>query len=219
MVSTALLALVDSRFPGGGHAHSGGVEEAAARGLLSDEKDLASFLGGRLRTAGTIAAVFAAAAAKLGGNWTELDVEFDARTPSPAQRAASRAQGRSTLRAGRVAWPSPVLDALVAEIPQPHHAIVLGALIGVPVEAARCAVYLAVSGPASAAIRLLGLDPFLVNAVVAGLDAQMSEISAMAEQVCGLPPARLPAVGAPALDLFAESHDRIHKQEVRLFVS
>ncbi|WP_445548284.1 urease accessory UreF family protein, partial [Frankia sp. CiP1_Cm_nod1] len=35
----------------------------------------------------------------------ELDVELDARTPSPAQRSASRAQGRALLRAGRAAWP------------------------------------------------------------------------------------------------------------------
>jgi urease accessory protein len=208
-MSTVALVLADSRFPGGGHAHSGGVEEAAARGLITDEASLASFLKGRLRTAGLIAAAFASAAAKMRGDWAELDVEFDARTPSPAQRAASRAQGRGTLRAGRVAWPSPLLDSLS----QPHHPIAIGALVGVaggqPSEAAECAAYLSVSGPASAAVRLLGLDPFQVNAVVAGLD--IASVVADSDE--------LPALGAPALDLFAESHARIHQQEVRLFVS
>ena len=33
MPGSAVLALADARFPGGGHVHSGGVEEAAARGL------------------------------------------------------------------------------------------------------------------------------------------------------------------------------------------
>ena len=39
------------------------------------------------------------------GFWSEIDAEADARTPSPAQRAASRRQGRALLRAARVAWP------------------------------------------------------------------------------------------------------------------
>ncbi|GAA3432483.1 urease accessory protein UreF [Kutzneria kofuensis] len=207
-MSAVLLVLADSRFPGGGHAHSGGVEEAAARGLITDENSLESFLAGRLRTNGLVSAAFAAAA--VDGDWSTLDVELDARTPSPAQRAASRAQGKSTLRAGRVAWPSPRLDALS----QPHHAIAIGALVhvagGTAEEAAECAAYLSVSGPASAAVRLLGLDPFRVNAVVARMDLA----AVVEEAVKGLP-----MLGAPALDLFADSHARIHQQEVRLFVS
>ena len=75
-----------------------------------------------------------------------------ARRP-PAQREASRAQGRAAAaRRRRVAWPSPVLDALVAATPRPHHPLLLGAVIGIdggsPPEAAQCAGYLAVSGPA-----------------------------------------------------------------------
>jgi urease accessory protein len=109
-----------------------------------------------------------------------------------------------------MAWPSPRLDALS----QPHHAIAIGALVsvagGTPEEAAECAAYLSVSGPASAAVRLLGLDPFRVNAIVAQLDIA----SVVAEAAQGLP-----MLGAPALDLFADSHARIHQQEVRLFVS
>jgi urease accessory protein len=207
-MSNVLMVLADSRFPGGGHAHSGGVEEAAARGLITDESSLAAFLDGRLRTNGLVSAAFAAAA--VGGDWSTLDTELDARTPSPAQRAASRAQGRSTLRAGRAAWPSPLLD----ELSQPHHAIALGALVrvagGPPRDAAECAAYLAVSGPASAAVRLLGLDPFRVNAIVARAD-----IASVVEEAL----AGLPMLGAPALDLFADCHARIHQQEVRLFVS
>jgi urease accessory protein len=207
-MSAVLLVLADSRFPGGGHAHSGGVEEAAARGLITDERSLESFLHGRLHTNGLVAAAFAAAA--VDGDWSTLDMELDARTPSPAQRASSRAQGKSTLRAGRVAWPSPRLT----ELSQPHHAIAIGALVqvagGTREEAAECAAYLSVSGPASAAVRLLGLDPFQVNAIV----ARMRLSAVVDEAVKGLP---MP--GAPALDLFADSHARIHQQEVRLFVS
>jgi urease accessory protein len=221
-VDVVALVLSDSRFPGGGHVHSGGLEEAASRGLVTDVASLRLFLGGRLRTAGELAAVFAAASVKCP-EWSVLDSELDARTPSPAQREASRAQGRATARAGKRAWPSPVLDSLLAVTPRPHHAVVLGVLTGIagggPGDAALTAAYLSVSGPASAAVRLLGLDPFAVNAAVTGLSAELHAVAARAEAAAGLPPADLPAPGAPGLDLLAEAHVRHHKEEVRLFAS
>ncbi|WP_406692911.1 urease accessory UreF family protein [Saccharopolyspora sp. ID03-671] len=225
----AALALADSRFPGGGHAHSGGVEEAASRGLVNSVADLREFMRGRLFGAGSGQAVFAAAATHAAlrgvhtGHWAELDVELDARTPSPAQREASRAQGKGMLRAGRAAWPSPTLTELVAATPRPHHPIVLGVLAATagssPREAALTAGYLAISGPASAGIRLLGLDPFAVNAALVELSAELDEIADEAARLAGTAPAELPAPGAPALDLLAEAHDRHHREEVRLFAS
>ncbi|MGW5748361.1 urease accessory protein UreF [Amycolatopsis sp. NPDC003861] len=218
------LILADSRFPGGGHVHSGGLEEVVARKLVTSVRDLPGFLSGRLRTAGFLAAVFAAASAHAAvnrGNWSCLDSELDARTPSLAQREASRAQGRGTARAGRIAWPSPVLEELLTETPRPHHPIVLGALVGVaggsPYDAAMAVAYLSVSGPASAAVRLLGLDPFAVNAVVARLD--LASVCSEAAAVAADDPASLPSPGSPALDLFAEAHARHHQEEVRLFAS
>jgi urease accessory protein len=219
-----VLCIADSRFPGGGHAHSGGLEEAVARGLVTDVPTLASFLRGRLRTVGALTAAIAAMAAhstREQRRWRELDVEVDARTPSPAQREVSRAQGRGMARAGRLAWPSPVLDDLLAATPRPHHPVVLGALAGIagasPRQAALAAAYLSVSGPASACVRLLGLDPFHVNAIVADLSAPIGRIAATAAGTRDLSPAELPAPSAPALDLFAETHDRTHRLEVRLF--
>lgn len=228
------LMLADSRFPGGGHVHSGGLEEAAARGWVRTEADLPSFLHGRLRTAGELAAVFAAAAADAAagpaGRWLELDAELDARTPSAAQRAASRAQGGATARAARAmrtvppagSTSGPIAD-LLAVTPRPHHAVVLGALVGsgggAPHDAALVAAYLAVSGPAGAAVRLLGLDPLAVNAVVAGMAPALHEVAARAAGSATLAPADLPAPGAPGLDLLAEEHDRHHTEEVRLFAS
>jgi urease accessory protein len=223
------LILADSRFPGGGHVHSGGLEEAVARKLVVSERDLPGFLSGRLRTAGLLAAVFAAAAAHAAArgvrsrHWRRLDAELDARTPSLAQRTASRAQGRGTARAGRAAWPSPALSALLAESPRPHHPIVLGVLVGAadgrPDDAAMAAAYSAVSGPASAAVRLLGLDPFAVNAIVARLAEPLRDVCAHAAEVAGDDPAVLPAPSSPGLDLFAEAHSRLHQKEVRLFAS
>jgi urease accessory protein len=247
------LLLADSRFPGGGHVHSGGLEEAAARGLVRREEDLPAFLRNRLRTAGALAAVFAAASAHqaTGGDaaWVRLDEELDARTPSAAQRAASRAQGKATARAAKVMAASPAgpahcpegplrdaqrpegvlqgtgssvcgsVAALLDAIPRPHHPILLGALVGSPADAALAAAYLAISGPASASVRLLGLDPLRVNAIVAALGDEVAAIAERAGASAHLDPADLPAPGSPGLDLLAEEHDRHHREEVRLFAS
>jgi urease accessory protein len=233
MGSLASLVLADARFPGGGHVHSGGLEEAVARGLLTGLDDLEPFLRGRLRTAGLVAAAFAAAAAAVRATdarvaqaaaaWAELDAELEARTPSIAQREASRSQGRGTLRAVRAAWPSPVIDELVAVHPRPHHPLLVGAVLGLsggsPAEAAGCVGYLAVSGPASAAVRLLGLDPFAVNAAVVRLGPDLDDVVATAVRTAPGAAADLPAPSAPVLDLMAQAHVHHHREQVRLFVS
>jgi urease accessory protein len=216
-MNVVALLLADSRFPGGGHAHSGGLEEAAARRLVSTVDSLAGFLRSRLHTAGFLAAVFAAAAAHAAargvdaGFWSRLDAELDARTPSPAQRDASRAQGAATLR------------ALGEPRERAHHCVVLGRAVGLagglPEDAALTAAYLSVSGPASAAVRLLGLDPLAVHRILAELAEPLRELAGRAAATAGLDPAELPAPGAPGLDLLAEAHDRKHHEEVRLFAS
>ncbi|GAA1095163.1 urease accessory protein UreF [Pseudonocardia alni] len=225
MAGLASLVLADARFPGGGHVHSGGLEEAAERGLVTDVASLHAFLRGRLRTAGRVAACAAAAAAHPAGRdrLGALDAALDARTPSLAQREASRVQGKAALRAARAAWPSPELDTLVAVDRRPHHPLLVGVVVGVagesPSDAARCVGYLAVSGAASAAVRLLGLDPFAVNAALVALDDDLAVVVDEAAALAAGDPADLPAPGAPVLDLMAESHVHHHRERVRLFAS
>jgi urease accessory protein len=218
-METALLLLADSRLPAGGHAHSGGIEPAVTAGAVRDLTTLAAFLRGRLTTAGLVAAGLAAAActradAVSAGGWADLEAEADARTPSPAQRRVSRAQGRALLRAVRTAWPHPVFDGLSGA----HHSIVLGVAVhvagGTPERAAEIAAYGAVTGPASAAVRLLGLDPLGVQRVLAELAARVDAVAA--EAAGAVRAGELPAASAPALDLFAELHQRA---DLRLFES
>jgi urease accessory protein len=90
----------------------------------------------------------------------------------------------------------------------PHQPLVIGVLVDDAFEAALTCAYLAVSGPASAAVRLLGLDPFGVNAIVASL-----AVEDVASRACK----ELPALGSPALDLLAEAH--VRREGVRLFGS
>jgi urease accessory protein len=219
-MTASLLTLADSRLPAGGHTHSGGVEQAIAAGVVTDPASLAAFLRRRLATSGAVAAGLAAAACEAGKRRLDaagephldavgarratmlslLDVEADARTPSPALRAASRQQGRGLVRVGRRAWPSGAWDTLPA---LPHHPIALGvaaAAAGLgPRDAAQVAAYLSISGPATAAQRLLAMDPLTVAAVTARL---APEIDAVADSATG----QLPAATDPLLDLLAEVH-------------
>ncbi|WP_448610992.1 urease accessory protein UreF [Geodermatophilus sp. URMC 60] len=200
-MTAALLTLADSRLPAGGHTHSGGVEQAIAAGVVRDPRTLTAFLQRRLHTAGAVAAGLAAAGCRDAGDPGQLfrlDEEADARTPSPALRAASRAQGRGLVRVGRRAWPSPAWDHLPE---RPHHPLTLGVAAHAggltPRDAAAAAAYLSVSGPATAAQRLLAMDPLAVAALTARLAAAIDEVAA----VDGAP-----AAADPLLDLLAEVH-------------
>ena len=270
-MSVAALLLGDSRFPSGGHAHSGGVEPAVTAGTVHDFGTLEMFLRGRLRTTGLVAASLAAAACMaaresaarlspggatppgtadgsaivsaaldLDDYWQRLDAEADARTPSRAQREASRRQGRALLRTARVAWPDAGWLAGLAAWAAgrggaggaaggavrgeyrggPHHAVVLGAAAAAagctPGEAARIAAYQAVAGPASAAVRLLALDPMRATGVLARLAGEIDRVADAAAGYAGRPLDDLPCPSAPALDLLSETHIGA---EVRLFES
>jgi urease accessory protein len=180
--------------------------------------------GGPTGRRGNGAAEESAAVVRDDAFWRELDAEADARTPAPAQRAASRRQGRALLRAARVAWPDATgLARLAASVPGkggPHHAVVLGAAAGAagcaPAEAARIAAYQAVAGPAGAAVRLLALDPMRATGVLARLAREVDQVAALGAGHAEGPLGDLPGASAPALDLLAEAHIRA---EARLFES
>ncbi|MGW0820640.1 urease accessory protein UreF [Streptomyces sp. NPDC002845] len=224
MSRAALLVLADGRFPAGGHAHSGGAEAAVKAGRITGAAGLESFCRGRLHTAGLVAASLAAAAA-LGIDPVSLDAAADARTPSPALRVAARKLGRQLMRAARATWPSAELDALAREFPKgAHQPVVLGlaaraAGLG-PSDAAYCSVYESVSGPATATVRLLSLDPFDATAVLARLASEMDLVVREAvEAARGVVDGGvdvLPAASGPLLEISAEVHAA---WPVRLFAS
>jgi urease accessory protein len=215
-----LLVLADGRLPAGGHAHSGGLEAAVSSGRLRDLAGLDGFLRGRLATSGRVTAAFTAAACAAGHGTVDLDrlaaldEGMDARTPSPALRRASRVQGRALLRAGRAIWS---VDPVHRDR---HHPVALGVVTAAaglsPTEAAVAGAYGTVSGPASAAVRLLGLDPYGVHALLAGLADECDRLAATAAARAGDPVDLLPADSAPLLEIGAEVHAN---WEVRLFAS
>ena len=124
----ALLTLADSRLPAGGHAHSGGVEQAVAAGLVTDAASLEAFLRRRLATAGRGRG--RAGRRRLprrptprGAGWRALDAErrADAVAGAAGGVPASRAAGWSG-SAGRPGRTRPGRRCPAA----PHHPVALG---------------------------------------------------------------------------------------------
>ncbi|MGH8910401.1 MAG: urease accessory protein UreF [Egibacteraceae bacterium] len=222
----AAFVLADGRLPWGGHAHSGGVEAAVAQGWVHDLDSLAAFARGRLVTTGLTDAALAAATVLLCGDacvpWAQLDREASVRIASPALRQVSRRLGAQLLRVARTAWDAPRLDELATAVlpPGPHRAVALGAAAaaaGLPPETvAVCAAHDAVVSPCAAAVRLLGLDPFGVARVIAGLGEQIAAVAAEAAEAAHGPLRDLPAPAGVLADVMAEDHAR---WEVRLFAS
>ncbi len=207
---TTLLTLADSRLPTGGHVHSGGVEEAVTSGLLTDLSTLRAYLVRRIRSHGLVAASVAVAVHDGTLTPRDADAEIDARTPSPASRDASRAQGRGLVRLARRVWPDGPWDALGT---RPHLAVAAGAVGAAsgldPLQTALSVVYTTMTGSATAAQRLLALDPGDVAAVT-------FELATLCDTVAEEATTGLADLSDPLLDVMAERHT---KRDRPLFVS
>ena len=205
-----LLSLADSRLPTGGHVHSGGAEEAVTSGLVVDLATLRAFLRRRIATQGLVTASLAAAVHTGSLSVADADRETDARTPAPAARQASRAQGRGLTRLARRVWVDANWDALGAT---PHLAVAagtVGAASGMPQQhTAVSVVYTTMTGSATAAQRLLALDPGDVAALT-------FELSGMCDQIADLACKELADLSDPLLDVLAQRHS---ERERPLFVS
>ena len=182
MPALALLLLADGRFPAGGHAHSAGVEAAVASRRVVDEASLEAFVLGRLVSTGLVDAAFAAATTERLSTVRSpaesvavlhlLDEEAEARIAPLASRDASRRLGRQLARAASRCWPAGVLAVLASAFPGGAHQSVAAGCVAVavgatPRQVAELIVHHAMTAPAQAGVRLLGLDPYGVAALVA----------------------------------------------------
>lgn len=205
-----LLALADSRLPTGAHVHSGGIEEAVSGGLVNSLATLEAFLKRRIRTQGLVTASIAVAVQRGDLALDDADRQTDARTPASATREASRSQGRGLARLARRIWPDAGWDGLGG---RPHLAVVagrVGAITGLsPEHTALHLIYTTMTGSATAAQRLLALDPAEVTAVTFR-QSELCEHTAI-EATAGLAD-----LSDPLLDVLAQRHA---ERERPLFVS
>lgn len=228
-LSYSSLVLADGRFPAGGYAHSGGLEGAVGAGRVRDLASLHAFLRGRLWTIGLTEAALSAATAVLLLErdppvvvpWDDLDAEAHARIASPRLREISRRLGRQLVRTARATWPSQLLDSLDPAMKDGLHLSIahgcVGHVAGLDTsEIAVTSTYGTVAGPATAAVRLLGLDPAAVSGLIACLATEAEEVAAAAVAAADGPLHELPCPAATLVEIEAEHHEQ---WEVRLFAS
>lgn len=216
--SMAALLLADSRLPVGGYTVSGGLEPALLGGLGAT--GIPAFIDMRLATVTRVeagAAVVAAAAVRsaskiIASTITAEDVAWAwaARTPVPAVRESSVAQGRAMMRLVRhlrpngaaVQWISPLPRALVAR------PVVLGAFageLGLDGESvARLVGYDDIQAVTAAALKLLPLDP--LDAAAWTLDAAPALEELVAACTKFTAPQDVPAHSTPQLEAWHDAH-------------
>ena len=179
----ALLLLADSRFPTGAHAHSAGVEASHARGDVRDVADLAAFIDGRLADDGTGRGGVRRGRVRVGRrsrSTSSITSWRSARRRRGCGRSAARL-GRQLLRPAERAWPSERYATLRAAAPRRSDAADRArcrrrARPGCHRrDAALCSLHHLVGAITTAAVRLLGLDPFDVHALAARLGPQLDD--------------------------------------------
>ena len=197
-----LLQLCDSGFPSGGYVHSGGLEAAAALGEVGD---LRRFAEDALWAAAHGTLPLVRRAHRAPADAAHVDAAAEAFLLSAVANRASRAQGRAlATAAGRAFGIAPLA------LPHGHLAPVwgvVGAAAGVgEEETLAAALFAAVRGVVSAAVRLGRSGPLEAQALLAQLPWDAALRAAPDD----------PIQTAPLIELHGALHDRLYS---RLFQS
>jgi urease accessory protein len=202
-----MMLLADARLPVAGHTQSAGLEPAVRDGL----RDVPAYMRTRLTTVTRVeaaAAVVALHSLRQGLPLAAVELAWAARTPSPAMRRTSRAQGKALLRLARRVWPDASALGQLSDLPS--RAVVLAATADIcglaPRSLARLVGYDDVQTVAAAALKLLPLDP---ADVACWVHDALPGVEALSLEVAGLvDPTHIPAAGAPQIEAWAEAHAR-----------
>ncbi|MCS4595078.1 hypothetical protein KTJ89_18960 [Brevibacterium sediminis] len=147
----------------------------------------------------------------------ELNAELIARTPSPALRRIGAWLGTLMLRSMRSIHPHPLLETLPKDLQQPLVYGAVGRVLGLSdADTAATILHEAVTGPATAAVKLMHIDPFQAHGAIIDLAADLDEAAERATDFGRGDPAEIPALSAPLSDFAAELHEG---DNVRLFAS
>ncbi len=224
MLSPAVALLADGRFPTGGHAHSGGFEAAHREFGLSTVAEVGEAIEARLATVGTTeAALLAAIRHQMNAgsvDWHIVDAELTARIAPPALRDISRSLGRQWHRAGREVFGEEAIPDVDVTGTGCHQltaiAVVMRAAAVSPGDAVVVHLHHLVATVTTAAVRLLGADPWAMQRLHHGLGSRFVTIAEEALAGAARPWCELPAWSAPWADQLAQEHA---SWDVRLFRS
>jgi urease accessory protein len=212
--------LADSAFPGGGFAHSGGLEAAWRAGHVNDEPALERHLTAALSQWANATAPLALWAYREPKRMREADELCDLVLNHPVGNRASRAQGRGLLATASQIYLSAKLGELKKQIAVDglpgHFAPIFGSICReLDVEEDRVAalfLFVQLRAVVSAAIRLGIVGPLVAQAVQHRLTPHGERFAKMALEI---KPDEV-AQTAPVADLLQACHDRLYS---RLFQS
>jgi len=219
-MSFLLWQLVDSAFPAGGFAHSGGTEAAMQHGDAATLADLSRLAETAVRQAGRASLPFVLAAHEAPDRLVELDAFIDVVLNQPVSNRGSRAQGRAFLGSARQVFGGTRVRNVADRVERHglcgHHAPLFGAVLAaLDVDAdtaARLYLYQAGRTITSAAVRLGLAGVFDSQRVQASLPAVIDDTLDRSRHLEVADVAQI----APVLDLFQSTQDRLYS---RLFQS
>lgn len=212
--------LIDSGFPSGGFAHSGGLEAALQHGHVVDSAGMRAFAAQSLAQIGRCALPLVTAAHRCPDDVAELDDLCDVFLSNPIGNRASRAQGRALLTSIARSFPDIQVTSMAARVRidagAGHYAPLFGALFNLLdvhlVDTQRAFLFVASRGISSAAVRLGLVGAYEAQAIQADLAPHIDEVI----HACGALAPHEIAQTAPLIDLFQSTHDRLYS---RLFQS
>lgn len=227
--------LVDSAFPGGGFAHSAGLEAARQLGEVENRDALAAFFRSNLLQAARGAVPFAVAAGEATSNIlaapltervqvvltiADLDTRYDIFLSNQIANRASRAQGLGFLAAASRTIANDDLIFLSKYFREKrlagHWPVVFGAACGTlglqRKRLARVLLFIALRGMVSAAVRLGIVGPMEAQSLQYELHAYGEELAERA----ALWNVEDAAQTSPVIELLQGMHDRLYS---RLFLS
>ena len=212
--------IVDTAFPIGGFAHSGGLESARHAGEVLGPDDLRDFIDTAIVQARFGALPFGKAAHQDEAPIAELDDLCDAFLVNQVANRASRALGRGLLYVAGTSFRSAPLGDLErawAECGGPQHfGVVFGAVgrhLGLSLSRTlRLALYMVARDLVSSAIRLNVIGPHRAQTLLFELGPSIVEAS----RPDGVPRCDQSAQTAPMMDVLQNAHDGLYS---RLFQS
>jgi len=212
--------VIDSAFPVGGFAHSGGLEAATQLGFIRSSDDLLTFARTALHQSSKLAAPFMIAVLNEPAHFDELNERYDVLTVNAVANAASRAQGAAMLSAGEAILGTTAIKEARARLRGasgfthlPHAFALLTSAATIPQRIAIDAFFFQQARSLlSAAVRLSLVGPMESQRLLITLNAERTALidTAFATSIDDA------AQTAPTLDLLQSLHERLYS---RLFVS
>lgn len=215
-----LWQLIDSAFPAGGFAHSGGLEAAHQLGEVTGSEELARFAADALLQVGYGALPLVSAAHDDPERLAELDALCDAFLTGHVANRASRAQGRALLTACSQCFLRAPVHRLRRAAEERrlkrHYAPLFGALLRAldidRRDTQRAFLFIVLRGVLSSAVRLGIAGPYEAQAIALACGDHLDKTLVRCADLTGADLAQT----APLLDVFQSVHDRLYS---RLFQS